>query len=182
MTDKVLVHICCAPCFAAPYLYLKNNNIDFTGFWFNPNIHPFTEYKKRMDSLKVFSEQENFDIIWKDEYNLDDFLRKSAFREGTRCNFCYYDRLNYTAIVAKKGKFKAFTSTLLYSKYQNHEKIKNIGESIAKEHGIEFFYCDWRELWKEGIKLSKEKKMYRQQYCGCIYSERDRYLPKSKRK
>jgi epoxyqueuosine reductase len=181
MADRILIHICCAPCFAAPYLYLKEKNKDFTGFWFNPNIHPYTEYKKRMETLRAFAEAEDFNMIWKDDYSLDDFLRKAAFREESRCEFCYFDRLNYAAVVAKKGNFDTFTSTLLYSKFQNHEKIKQIGESIAKKHGIKFFYADWREFWKDGIKISKEKEMYRQQYCGCIYSERDRYLPKTKR-
>mgnify|MGYP003980440799 CR=1 FL=1 len=181
MSERILVHICCAPCFAAPYLYLKENNNDFTGFWFNPNIHPYTENQKRMDGLKKFVEDENIKMIWKDEYNLEDFLRKAAYREESRCDFCYFDRLNYAAIVAKKGNFDAFTSTLLYSKFQDHEKIKQIGESIAKKNGIKFLYADWRKFWKEGIKISKEKEMYRQQYCGCIYSERDRYLSKSKR-
>ena len=89
---------------------------------------------------------------------------------------CYYDRLKYTAIVAKKGNFDYFTTTLLYSKFQKHEMIKEIGESLAKEYGVNFYYEDFRQYWQEGIELSKARKMYRQQYCGCIYSEKERYL------
>jgi epoxyqueuosine reductase len=173
---KLLVHICCAPCFAAPYFHLKEEGHEIHGFWYNHNIHPFTEYKKRLETLQEFAEKENIQLIVKDEYELEKFLRKAAFREQERCRSCYYERLKYAAIIAKKGNFDAFTTTLLYSKFQKHELIKEIGESLAKEYGIKFYYRDFREYWKEGIKISKEKEMYRQQYCGCIYSESDRYL------
>ncbi|RLC50246.1 MAG: hypothetical protein DRI23_07485 [Candidatus Cloacimonadota bacterium] len=174
--SKLLVHVCCAPCFAAPSQHLKEKGFDLHAFWFNPNIHPYQEYKKRLQTAQQFCEDENIPLILKDDYNLDDFLRKAAFRENDRCRMCYYDRLKYTAIIAKKGNFDFFTTTLLYSKFQKHDLIREIGESLAKEYGVEFYYEDFRRFWKEGIKLSKEREMYRQQYCGCIYSERDRYL------
>ncbi len=173
---KLLVHICCAPCFIAPYFHLKEKGHEIHGFWYNHNIHPYTEYKKRLEALQEFAEKESFNLIIKDEYELEKFLRKSAFREQERCRSCYYERLKYAAIIAKKGNFDFFTTTLLYSKFQKHDLIKEIGESLAKEYGIKFYYEDFREYWKEGIKLSQENQMYRQQYCGCIYSERDRYL------
>jgi len=173
---KLLVHICCAPCFIAPYFHLKEKDHEIHGFWYNHNIHPYTEYNKRLETLQEFAEKESFNLIIKDEYELDKFLRKSAFREHERCRSCYYERLKYAAIIAKKGNFDFFTTTLLYSKFQKHDLIKEIGESLAKEYSIKFFYEDFREYWKEGIKLSQENQMYRQQYCGCIYSERDRYL------
>ena len=173
---KLLVHICCAPCFTAPYFHLKKDGHNIQGFWYNHNIHPFTEYKKRLDTLQEFAKKEDIQLIVKDEYELEKFLRRTAFREQERCRSCYYDRLKYAAIIAKKGNFDAFTTTLLYSKFQKHDLIKEIGESLAKEYGVKFYYQDFREYWKEGIKISKEREMYRQQYCGCIYSERDRYL------
>ncbi len=172
--DSVLFHVCCAPCFVAPYTHLKEE-IDITGLWFNHNIHPLTEYAKRRDCLKEFSEQENIPMIWKDEYNLNLFLQNSAFREEKRCFSCYYERLKYSAIIAKKGNFDSFSTTLLYSKFQKHELIKEVGNALADEYMIPFYYRDLREYWKEGIELSKTREMYRQAYCGCIYSERDRY-------
>ena len=175
---KVLVHVCCAPCFAAPYFQMKEKGFEVWGFWFNPNIHPFLEYRKRLDTFKEFVEKEDIQVIYKDEYNLDEFLRKAAFREKERCRICYHDRLKYTAIVARKGNFDYFTSTLIFSKLQEHELIKDIGESLAKEYEIKFYYEDFRNLWQQGIEISKKLGMYRQQYCGCIYSERDRYHPK----
>ena len=126
--------------------------------------------------MQEFAKKEDIQLIVKDEYELEKFLRRTAFREQERCRSCYYDRLKYAAIIAKKGNFDAFTTTLLYSKFQKHDLIKEIGESLAKEYGVKFYYQDFREYWKEGIKISKEREMYRQQYCGCIYSERDRYL------
>ncbi len=173
---KILIHACCAPCLIAPYFHLQENGFHIYVFWYNHNIHPYTEYQKRLRSLQDFVKRENIPFILKDEYDLEKFLRRVAFREENRCNICYYDRLNYAAIVAKKGKFDAFTTTLLYSKFQQHKLIIEIANSISKKQGIPFYYQDFREYWKEGIALSKKYGMYRQQYCGCIYSERDRYL------
>ena len=102
---KLLVHICCAPCFVAPYKHLKEKGVDVHGFWYNHNIHPYIEYNKRLLALKTFTEKENIPLIIKDEYELEKFLRDSAFRESTRCFSCYYERLKYTAIIAKKGNF-----------------------------------------------------------------------------
>lgn len=175
MAKRILVHACCGPCFVAPYKHLKEDGWEVQAFWYNHNIHPFIEYNKRLLALKQFVESENIPLIMKDEYDLEKFLRNSAFRELTRCYSCYYERLKYCAIIAKKGKFDAFSTTLLYSKYQNHKIIKEIGESLAKEYGVNFHYQDFREYWKEGIEISKGIDLYRQQYCGCIYSEHDRY-------
>jgi len=172
---KLLIHTCCAPCFVAPHKHLKEAGWEVHAFWYNHNIQPFLEYHKRLYALKQFTQQENIPLIVKDEYDLEKFLRNSAFRESTRCFSCYYERLKYAAIIARKGNFEAFTTTLLYSKYQNHQMIREIGESLAKEYGVRFFYDDFREYWKEGIELSKATGMYRQQYCGCIYSEHERY-------
>ncbi len=103
------------------------------------------------------------------------FLQKIVFRESNRCAICYHERLKATAQIAKKGKFDYFSSTLLYSKFQKHELIQSIGKAIGDSLGIPFYYRDFREGWKEGIETSKRLSLYRQQYCGCIYSEKDRY-------
>jgi predicted adenine nucleotide alpha hydrolase (AANH) superfamily ATPase len=108
---------------------------------------------------------------------MEEFLRNVAFREKDRCRYCYYDRLRFSAYKAKEEGFEGFTTTLLYSKYQSHEMIKSIGESAAIENQIKFYYRDFREGWLEGIKISKEIGMYRQPYCGCIYSEKERFCP-----
>jgi len=175
--EKLLIHVCCAPCLIAPLKHLQQEDeFDIRGFWFNPNIHPYQENQRRLQTFQEFASSVDLKLIIKDEYELEGFLRQVAFREGDRCRICYYMRLNYAAIVAAKGGFDYFTTTLLYSKFQKHGLIREIGEACAKEHGIKFLYRDFREYWKEGIEMSKKEEMYRQQYCGCIYSEKERYL------
>lgn len=173
---KVLLHICCAPCSIYPIKKLKEEGYDIFGFWYNHNIHPYTEYKKRYDQMKEYLQDIDIRLLEKNEYNLEEFIRNVSFREEMRCSYCYSSRLRQTAIYAKRGNFDHFTTTLLYSKFQNHQLIKKIGISEAKKYKVNFLYKDFREGWKYGIKKSKELNMYRQQYCGCIYSEKDRYL------
>ena len=97
------------------------------------------------------------------------------FREDNRCRYCYYLRLRQAAAVARKGKYDAFTSTLLISKQQKHELARKIGEDVAEETGVSFLYRDFREGWKEHWKLTEKYGLYKQQYCGCLYSEYERF-------
>jgi epoxyqueuosine reductase len=157
-----------------------NQNIDVMGFFYRHNIHPFQECKKREETLREYSNSIGLKVIYQDDYKIEKFLQSIAFRETDRCRYCYHDRLKATALVAKKGKFQAFSTTLLYSKFQNHELIKETGESLAKKYGLTFFYQDFRTGWKLGIEESKRLDMYRQQYCGCIYSEKDRFFKQKK--
>jgi predicted adenine nucleotide alpha hydrolase (AANH) superfamily ATPase len=172
---KLLLHICCAPCTIYPLKILRSDGHEIFGLFYNPNIHPYQEYKKRLDTLKTYAHQEEVSFSFSEEYPTEVFLKNVVLRETERCRHCYYDRLAKTVRTARSEKFDGFTSTLLYSKYQNHEMIKNIGESLAREYQIKFYYYDFREGWIEGIKISKEKDMYRQSYCGCIYSEKERF-------
>ncbi len=172
---KVLLHTCCGPCSIYPVEQLRALNMDVMGFFFRHNIHPFTECLKRQETLKQYATKIDLKVIWQKGYELERFLRAVSFREEDRCRYCYFERLNATALVAKKGKFKGFSTTLLYSKFQNHKLIRETGEAVAKKHGIPFIYHDFRKGWKQGIETSKDLGMYRQQYCGCIYSEKDRY-------
>lgn len=145
------------------------------GYFYRHNIHPFTECMKRQETLEAYAESVGLGMIYQKGYDIESFFQRSAFREGNRCRICYHDRLTSTALVAKKGKFDGFTTTLLYSKFQNHEQVRSIGESVGKTIGVPFFYQDFRDGWKKGIEESKQLDMYRQQYCGCIYSEKDRF-------
>jgi len=172
---KLLLHICCAPCSIYPVKVLKEMDMDIMGFFYRYNIHPFQECMKREETLTQYSESIGLKVIYQADYKIEKFLQSIVFREKERCRYCYYDRLKATALVAKKGKFEGFTTTLLYSKFQNHELIRQTGEALAKNYGLKFFYHDFREGWKLGIEESKRLKMYRQQYCGCVYSEKDRY-------
>jgi predicted adenine nucleotide alpha hydrolase (AANH) superfamily ATPase len=172
---KLLLHICCAPCAIYPVGLIRSEGIYLMGFFYRSNIHPYQECLKRENTLKSYAESIDLKVIYQPEYDLVGYLQNVAFRESNRCRYCYHDRLKTTALMAKHGKFDAFGTTLLYSKYQKHEIIMEIGEAIAKETGISFFYRDFRKGWQEGIETSKRLGLYRQQYCGCIYSEKERY-------
>jgi hypothetical protein len=153
---------------------------DVTLLWYNPNIHPYTEYIKRRDALKIYAQSENIPVIWQDEYDLEMYLKVTSEAHEIRCYGCYELRLMRTAQIAMGQGFDSFTTTLLYSKYQKHDLAKSIGEKLSHQFGLEFYYQDWRELWQEGIDLSKGIGMYRQAYCGCIFSEKERYMKPSK--
>lgn len=146
------------------------------GYWYNPNIHPVQEFYKRLQTLKNFNDSQDIKTIIDETYGLTDFVRTAAFRESERCRFCYQMRIEKAAQIAAKGKFDAFTTTLMYSKWQDHDLMKEYCEIAAAKYKVSFHYEDYREGWQEGINTSKELGMYRQQYCGCIYSEEDRYL------
>ena len=126
--------------------------------------------------MESYAKQIDLHVIYQEGYDLNGFIRNVVFRESNRCSYCYHERLRATAQVAKHGKFDYFTTTLLYSKFQKHDTIKSIGESVSSSVGIPFYYHDFRVGWKEGVEASKRIGLYRQQYCGCIYSEKERYF------
>jgi epoxyqueuosine reductase len=173
---NTLLHICCAPCSIYPIKTLRADGIDPTGYFYNNNIHPYTEYVKRKDALAQYAKLTGLEVIFRDDYDLEGFLRATVFLEANRCSFCYFERLNAAALYAREAGYDSFTTTLLYSIYQKHNLIKEIGESAGKSAGISFYYRDFRPGWKEGVNESKRLELYRQKYCGCIYSEKERYL------
>lgn len=178
VAKSILLHTCCAPCLIAPYYKLKGEGYEISSFWYNINIHPYTEYRQRRETLEAFALQEGFELILRDEYGLQQFVKAVADNIPGRCSFCYETRLDATAKLAAERGFDAFSTTLLYSRYQKHELIRQIAEKCGEKYGVAFYYEDFRPLWDEGIRLSKEAGMYRQKYCGCIFSEEERYLKK----
>jgi predicted adenine nucleotide alpha hydrolase (AANH) superfamily ATPase len=254
MQLRILVHVCCAPCFTSVHKTLIDGGHDVVGFFYNPNIHPYQEFQKRLQCLERYTALEPVEVIYDKEYNLDKYLvgslkakydpppellinknttnpkkpkTQNGFKEEIkmkeslqiqlipkdsktnsetkleiepepgeqdtvtieitaqtsdsdfhpRCGYCIRLRLNRTASVASEKGFDAFTTTLLESKYQPHEYIKFIGESLADKYGIKFYYKDFRAGWKESVRISKELDLYRQPYCGCIFSEYERFGP-----
>jgi predicted adenine nucleotide alpha hydrolase (AANH) superfamily ATPase len=170
------MHLCCGPCSIYPVKVLREEGADIMGFFYKNNIHPYTECLRRQEALEKYAAQINLRVIYQEGYDLEGFIQNLVHREADRCRHCYHDRLRTTALIAKRGKFDYFSSTLLYSKFQKHELVRSIGESVAKAVGVPFFYQNFREGWKEGIETSKQLEMYRQQYCGCIYSEKERFF------
>jgi predicted adenine nucleotide alpha hydrolase (AANH) superfamily ATPase len=173
---KILLHICCAPCTIYPLRILRGEGMTLKGLFFNPNIHPYLEYKKRLDTVREYTTREGLEVAVAEGYPIEDFLQKTSTMGRDRCRHCYEVRLRYTAEQARKGLFDAFTTTLLYSRFQKHDLIRTTGECIAQEFDIPFFYNDFRAGWEEGIRLSKDKGLYRQKYCGCIFSEKERFF------
>jgi predicted adenine nucleotide alpha hydrolase (AANH) superfamily ATPase len=175
---KLLLHSCCGPCSIYPIETLLSQNYDIEGLFYNPNIHPYTEYKQRMDAAKHVYNKYNLNLNVIDEYNISNFIKNCAFKESDRCKLCYTLRLHRAAKEAKEKGFDAFTTSLLVSPYQKHEFIKQVGEEAAEQNGVNFLYFDFREGFREGQAKAREMDIYRQKYCGCIFSEEERYLGK----
>jgi epoxyqueuosine reductase len=225
---KLLLHCCCAPCSVSCIRSLRAEQTEPHLFWYNPNIHPYTEYKSRKDCLNEFAKSEKLALTSVEEYGLREFLKevysqtdgtaqklrinhkphepvpsvltrtktryvqkfrsvrvvrgKKIFLDSSppqRCKKCYRMRLEKTASFAKQEGFSAFSTTLLISPYQDHEEIKRQGEKTAEKYGVEFLYRDFRPLFREGQTNARAANMYMQKYCGCVFSEEERYLEKS---
>ena len=173
---KLLLHTCCAPCSVYCIDSLRSENIEPTVYWYNPNIHPYIEYKTRRDTLKEYTKSINVDAIFEEEYGLDNFCKNVIGDLQNRCqNYCYRVRLEQTAKYAKEHGFDTITTTLFVSPYQKHEILKEIVADIAKKYELNFLYRDFRVGFREGQAKARELGLYMQKYCGCIFSEEDRY-------
>ncbi|SDB47712.1 hypothetical protein SAMN05660653_02342 [Desulfonatronum thiosulfatophilum] len=172
---KLLLHVCCGPCALIPVRELRCEGMDPDGLFYNPNIHGVSEYLKRRETLQETANRLNLPIIClDDEYDPRLFFRAVANREDDRCPHCYRLRLERTFLFAREHGYSCVSTTLLYSKYQNREAILAVGRELQDRTGIRFLGRDFRQGWQEGIDLSKEWGLYRQLYCGCLYSEMDR--------
>ena len=175
---KLLLHACCAPCAIHPAREAKKDNFTVTGFLYNPNIHPRSEYTKRRKELESYFRSEGLKLICP-EHNAAIFFRNISntfsgpgrSEEGlTRCAACWNMRLEETVAFAKKEKYDAFTTTLLASPYQDHRILKEICENLSKEKNVSFYYRDFRIGFLDAHNLAGERGMYCQNYCGCVFS------------
>ncbi len=172
---NVLLHICCAPCLIYPLKALRDEGVLVDGYFYNPNIHPYTEFKKRLGAVEEYAGAHGLRLASEVGYDLEEFLRKVVGKEEERCMYCYEMRLRRTAQAALDSGYDAFSTTLLYSKYQKHDLIVHLADVIAKDVGVRFLYKDFRVGWKQGQEEARESGIYRQKYCGCIYSEKERF-------
>ena len=172
---KILTHVCCAPCLTYPHKRLIEDRHEITAFFYNPNIHPYLEFKNRLLSVEKFVELNGIKVIYDTDYRIEDYL-KGALAAKDRCQFCYTDRLETTARMARDLDFDAFTTTLLISPYQQHEKLAHAGEQTARHFGIDFYYEDFRKGYQESRDISRVLGLYMQKYCGCIFSEKERFF------
>ena len=169
---KLLIHTCCAPCSVYCIDELRGEKIEPTVYWFNPNIHPYMEYKARRDCLKEYTKNINVNAIFEENYGLREFCKNVVNGLDTRCqDYCYPVRLEQTAKYAKENGFDTISTTLLVSPYQKHDIIHNLGDRIAKEYGLKFLYRDFRIGFREGQAKAREMGLYMQKYCGCVFSE-----------
>lgn len=177
---KVLIHACCAHCAAYTAEYWKQQGRDVGAYWYNPNIHPYTEHQARLKSMRTLAEKTDLPLIIEEGYDMVEYFRRVTGDENNRCQHCFDMRLSKTAEVALREGFDAFTTTLLISPHQHHEILKITGEKVANERGIEFLYADLRKRYSDSRHITKPMELYRQQYCGCIYSEWERYADQEK--
>ena len=177
---NVLLHICCAPCANRPLALLQEQGHAVTGFWYNPNIHPFTEYRSRRNTVRAYLSEIGVPLLEQNDYGLRPFVRAVAEDIAHRCVKCYEMRLFQTAKTAKEQGFDAFTSSLFISPDQNHSMMMDVAQRAAEEYGVEFLYEDFRPLFKAGQDFAREHGFYMQKYCGCVFSEEERYLKANK--
>ncbi len=193
---KLLLHICCAPCLIYPLQQLRAKGVEVEGVFYNPNIHPFAEYKKRKEALEDFSKIVDINIIYPD-YNPEEFFQaifphfipfpsgeriegeEDNLKENTseRCFLCWQIRLKKTALIAKEKRFDSFSSTLLVSPYQNQEMLKKIGSEASRDKEIDFYYVDFRPGFRQARQEARSQGIYCQKYCGCIYSQPSAFSP-----
>ncbi|MDR3970587.1 MAG: epoxyqueuosine reductase QueH [Dysosmobacter sp.] len=173
--ETVLLHCCCAPCSLSCIDPLREEGIEPVAFWYNPNIHPWKEYQARRDCLLEYAPTIGMEVRVQEDYGLREFVRQVADDIDHRCTYCYSHRLEGTAKYAAEHGFSAFTTTLLASTYQNHEAIAEAAERYAKQYGVTFLYRDFRPNFRAGNQRARELGFYMQKYCGCVFSEADRY-------
>ncbi len=172
---KVLIHACCAHCAAYTINYWRQQGYDVSALWYNPNIHPYLEHQHRLESMKSLAQEMNLPLIVTEGYDMIEYFCQVAGHESQRCRYCFSLRLSKTAETARQNGFSAFTTTLLISPQQKHDIIRETGHKVADEQGLEFLYADLRKRYSDSRHLTKPLNLYRQQYCGCVYSEWERH-------
>jgi hypothetical protein len=169
----LLLHICCGVCLGGPLEDLVKRGVRVQGYFYNPNIHPYAEFRQRLDALKSLSRRLGVPVRYEEVYGLQEFACAAMPNDKDRCERCYRLRLRRTAQVAKETGCDSFSTTLLVSRHQKHDLIRRVGEEAAKELGVSFYYQDWRPLSLHSHEVAKDSGIYRQRYCGCIFSDHE---------
>ena len=172
---SVLIHCCCVHCAAYTIDYWRQWGYEVSALWYNPNIHPYMEHQHRLEAMESLAQEVNLPLMVTEGYDIIDYFRQVVGHEAQRCQYCFKLRLAKTAETACQMDFSAFTTTLLISPHQKHDLLREIGNKLAKEKGIDFLYVDLRKRYSDSRRMTKELELYRQQYCGCVYSEWERY-------
>ncbi|MCL1804387.1 MAG: epoxyqueuosine reductase QueH [Clostridiales bacterium] len=184
MSDRhILLHSCCGPCTMYPLEALRQEGYRVSGYFDNPNIHPYREFRSRLDAYRVMAEQRGLDARIEEGYGLEAFLlRIKEAPDGVygalsaeRCGLCYRLRMERAAAACKEAGLEAYSTTLLVSPYQHHDLIREAGEAAAEAYGLSFLYRDFRPGFRRGQAMAREAGLYMQGYCGCVFSEYERY-------
>jgi len=172
---RLLLHACCGPCSLYSTGQLLAEGVEPTLFFVNPNIHPYREYEARYESLRRLTAERGWPLLVEPVYDPAAFFNLINQHEQDRCRYCYQLRLAKTAARARELGFGHYSTTLLISPYQNRDLLLEIGRRVGREHGLVFYEADWRPGFQKSQAEAKMLGLYRQQYCGCLYSEMGRY-------
>lgn len=178
---KLLLHTCCAPCSIKCIETLRGEGIEPDLYWFNPNIHPFTEYRSRRDTLVEYAKLIGARLYLEDVYGLRTFVQAVCPDFDSRCTYCYSVRMSAAARYAAEHGYDGFSTTLLISPYQKHDEIQRIAQRAGEEYGVAFVYRNFRPYFREGQQAARDLGLYMQKYCGCIFSEEERYQKKKRK-
>ncbi|MCL2677996.1 MAG: epoxyqueuosine reductase QueH [Clostridiales bacterium] len=174
--SEILLHCCCGPCSVLSAQSLLTEGYGLTAYFHNPNIHPAAEYLRRRDSWLDLMRRKGYSHILSEDYPAKEWLKAVAQNPQERCAFCYESRLSAAAALAAAKGLAGFSTTLLISPYQKHELIKEAGERVGRAFGVPFVYRDFRPFFRRSQKEAGQEGLYRQKYCGCVYSEKERYM------
>ena len=177
-SERLLMHICCAPCSGVILQRLADEGFQLSGAWFNPNIHPREEWRRRRGSVEEMSAAMQLPMFWSDGFEQDLWASRWIAGDSSRCGYCYDVRMEEAAATAVREGFHQFTSSLLISPWQRHDAIRLAGEAAAARHGITFLYRDFRPYYREGQNLARARGWYMQKYCGCVWSYDESDHPK----
>jgi len=180
---RLFLHCCCGPCTVYPLQVLREEGYNVSGYFDNPNIHPYREFRARAEAFRQMADLSGLPAQIDEAYGIEVFMQSiEGLDEGVyravspaRCGMCYRLRLERAAVACVEAGFDTFSTTLLVSPYQDHDRIRETGESVAAAHGLTFLYRDFRPGFRQGQATAKEMGLYMQGYCGCVFSEYERY-------
>jgi epoxyqueuosine reductase len=178
---KLLLHICCGPCATATVAFWQAQAAELVGFFYNPNIQPDQEYRRRLTGVRDLADDTGLNVLEDLDHSLEAWAKVPPGPGGSRCAHCIRIRLVRAAAEAVSQDCDAFSTTLAISPWQDHDAIRSEGARAGAEFGVQFLYQDLRPLFPESRRLSREWGLYRQKYCGCFVSEWERnHRPKAR--
>ena len=169
---SMLLHACCGPCAMYPVDFLLEQSKDLDLFWYNPNIHPEFEWNRRLENLHKCADHYGVKLVKGDDECMQEYWEEKTYLTefASRCHMCYDIRMDAVAKFAAENGYDSFCTTLLVSPYQQHDVIVKTAEQKAEQYGVNFEYYDFRPGFRQGQQMARDIGLYRQKYCGCIFS------------